>query len=51
MYLGYKFWNKTKWVNLAEADLVTGRRGVAADTESAVTKPGMWSKVANKVIG
>ncbi|WWD07006.1 hypothetical protein V865_005103 [Kwoniella europaea PYCC6329] len=26
MYLGYKFWNKTKWVDLATADLVTGRR-------------------------
>ncbi|WVQ84855.1 hypothetical protein IAT38_007012 [Cryptococcus sp. DSM 104549] len=25
LYLGYKFWNKTKWVDLATADLVTGR--------------------------
>ncbi|WVQ83832.1 hypothetical protein IAT38_005976 [Cryptococcus sp. DSM 104549] len=25
MYLGYKIWNKTKWVDLATADIVTGR--------------------------
>ncbi|GFZ48499.1 hypothetical protein JCM24511_06247 [Saitozyma sp. JCM 24511] len=26
MYLGWKFWKKTKWVDLATCDLVTGRR-------------------------
>jgi amino acid transporter len=26
MWVGYKFWYKTKWIPLSEVDLVSGRR-------------------------
>ena len=52
MWGGYKWWFKTKWVNLAEADLVTGRRAAPVDVESSIDgKRSLWAKISEKVIG
>jgi amino acid transporter len=41
LVLGYKFWNKTKWVKLEEMDIWTGRREDAIQNVSGAqgTKP------------
>ncbi|ORX34311.1 amino acid permease [Kockovaella imperatae] len=51
MWAGYKFWNKTKWVDLAEADLVTGRRMPTGDSVSLSAKKGIWTRISDTIVG
>ncbi|OCF32138.1 hypothetical protein I316_06294 [Kwoniella heveanensis BCC8398] len=50
MYLGYKFWNKTKWVDLTTADLATGRREIGPEQAQAL-KDIKQRSIGRRVLG
>ena len=49
--IGYKFWNKTKWVKSEEMDIWTGRREFVEEEEIVPQEKGWWSRIYSVVVG
>ena len=50
-FIVYKVWNKTKFVQLEEMDIWSGRREFVEEEEEVDRQPGLWSKLYAVVIG
>ncbi|KAL7269371.1 hypothetical protein RUND412_007975 [Rhizina undulata] len=51
MFVGYKFWNKTKWVKLEEVDLFSGRRERTEMPVESIKTESWFKKVRRVVVG
>ncbi|KAH7127901.1 amino acid permease/ SLC12A domain-containing protein [Dactylonectria estremocensis] len=51
LYLGWKFYHKTKWVNPSEADLTSGRRDWLGGPGEEVGRASLFRRVKNIVVG
>ncbi|RSM01873.1 hypothetical protein CDV31_011157 [Fusarium ambrosium] len=51
LYVGWKLWHKTKWVNPTEADITSGRREWLGGADEETAPRGIFSKVKNVLVG
>ncbi|KAF7554913.1 hypothetical protein G7Z17_g2531 [Cylindrodendrum hubeiense] len=51
LYVGWKLYHKTKWVDPAEADITSGRREWLGSSDEEVPQKTLFSRVKNIVVG